>query len=72
MTLDLKWFLPFVAPFALLLTSKVLWWLAGAHFEDPNALAETSMVVGFLTGVAVVVFMSDEGIKWSVKIGGKK
>ena len=72
MTIDLKWFLPFILPFALLVTAKALWWVAGAEIKNPSSLAGTCLVLGLAAGGFIASVMDAEGAKWNVKIGRKK
>jgi ABC-type uncharacterized transport system permease subunit len=66
--IDLKWFLPFVLPFAFLSTVKALWWVAGAEIVDPSLLAGICLVLGLTVGWLAAGIMTIEGIKWNVKI----
>lgn len=70
MTIDLKWALPFVLPFAILLTSRLLFFVAGAEW-DGAAGAALSGVVGAFAGLQFAADMQERGARWNITIGGR-
>lgn len=69
MTIDLKWLLPVVAPFAILGLARAVWFAAGAEWSDPTIAAAMSLIAGLLCGGAVVASLSDRNIRWPLRIG---
>lgn len=67
MKIDIKWALPFIMPFALLLVIKLLWWVAGADLNHGVA-ALVSMVFGVLSGLIIAIVMSIEGINLNIRV----
>lgn len=72
MKIDLKWGLPFVMPFVLLMMVRLVWVAAGAEWSDPEGAAFCTIVSGFVVGVCAAGFMHDEGVHWTVRIGPRK
>ncbi len=72
MTIDLKWGLPFVLPFVILLLVRALFIVAGAEWSDPLAAAMLSTLIGVLVGFMIFDTMRDDGVEWNVTIGGKR
>lgn len=76
MTIDLKWFLPFVVPVALLALFRVMWLLAGAEWDEnvaENAAVATT-VVGIFVGTVLLGGLSLEApdaLKFRIGDAGK-
>lgn len=64
MTIDLKWFLPFVIPFMLLLPSRLLWFVAGAEWNTPEKVAAVCLVLGSIIGLLAVFIMEHDKVYW--------
>lgn len=64
MTIDLKWFLPFVLPLAFLATMRAIVWIAGLAWEGEIVPASIMLsgMIGFLIGGMAVIFLALEGL----------
>jgi len=71
MTIDLKWGLPLVMPFVMLLTIRLLALVAGMEWTDNAAAGAVvfAFALGLPVGGFVAGMMEDEGVKWNVRIG---
>lgn len=74
MTIDLKWALPFVMPFAVVALIRAVCWFAGVSADDcvPAAVAFLGVLFGSLGGLVIAAFMADDGIEWNIHVGGKR
>lgn len=74
MTIDLKWGLPFVLPFVLLLMARGLFWVAGVRWDLVHAghAAVFCGCFGVLFGAILMEKMHREGAKWNITIGGRE
>ena len=74
MTIDLKWALPFVLPFCIGFTVRLLAFALGAEIsaEGAGILVFMSALMGFLVGVGAIAVLAIEEVKWEVRIGGLK
>jgi hypothetical protein len=72
MTIDLKYLIPIFAPFVMLGLLRVLFFIAGAGWSNPETAATVSAVMGSIIGVMVCGALDINEICWRVKIGDKK
>ena len=70
MKIDLKWFLPFVIPFAFLGWARAFWWMVGANWNADFA-AFICVFAGLWGGGFALGYMHIEGIRWTITIGRK-
>jgi hypothetical protein len=69
MTIDLKWLLPVVAPFALLGLARAVWFAAGAEWSQPAFAAFMSLLFGSICGGVTTAILWAEDIRWPLRIG---
>jgi uncharacterized membrane protein AbrB (regulator of aidB expression) len=74
MTIDLKWALPFVLPFAVLFTIRALFFCAGVAWtlEYAHGVIGVSVLLGFISGGVAAIIMDTEGVYWLLRIGRKR
>ena len=73
MTIDNRAFLPFIMPFILLGTTRLMFWAAGAEWTEPEGAAVGCMLFGVLSGVAILGVLFDTGVSiGSITIGTKE
>ena len=70
MTIDLKWLLPFTAPFVVATFFRALCWFTGATYE-PDIAAAFATVLGLALSVLGLLFIAQTGPVWPVRIGKK-
>ena len=73
MTIDLKWTLPFVTPVALLALFRVMWWIAGAEWNEQSAgmAAWSAALIGSLAaGFLLGYLIQEKPDALKVRIGG--
>ena len=72
MIIDLKYLIPVVMPFAVVLLLRALCALAGVPWtESVSAVAVLfSVLVSVVAGTGIVVCMADAKLHWRVRIGG--
>lgn len=70
MTIDLKWALPFVLPFLLLLMTRLLAVVAGAPWTPEGATVAVvlCMALGVIIGGFIAGCMQDYGVKWQIHL----
>lgn len=74
MKIDLKWAIPFVAPFVLFTWFSLLFVFAGLGWpEGQNAVKTmaTSIMLGSISGTIAAVWMQYENIRWEVRLWGR-
>jgi hypothetical protein len=59
-------------PFALLILARVMWWVAGADWSEPEVAAGMCLIFGFIIGGAATGIMVCENLTIGhTRIGGK-
>jgi hypothetical protein len=71
MTIDLKYLLPFFAPYLIATSIRLFWSFCGVE-PDPDAIVGVSFIFGSGFGAMGLVYMYISEIKWSVRLGRKK
>lgn len=69
--IDLKWFLPFIAPFVTIGIARGVWMFAGLLWVPTQEGIGITLIVSFLIGAFLAAFLAIEGIKWVIYVGGK-
>ena len=59
--IDNRVLIPFVLPFVLLVTVRLLWLVAGAEWSSPGSAAALCAIVGLLFGAGVTCLMLADG-----------
>ena len=72
MTIDLKYLIPVVMPFAMVLILRALCALAGVPWtETISQMAVVfSVLASLVGGIEIVACMADAKLHWRVRIGG--
>ena len=71
MTIDLKWLLPFTAPFIVTLLFRLLVLVTGASYNPDLALV-FSTSVGLMLGFLITMFVIEVGPLYPIRIGKKE
>ena len=73
MTIDLRLFIPIIAPFAAWAFLRLFWWFAGAEWSDPEAGAFFAVVLGFPFGLVVMDRLFERGTEiGKIRFGRKQ
>ena len=70
MTIDLKWLLPFTAPFIVALLLRLLVLVTGASYNPDLALVYSG-VLGLMLGFLLFMFALEIGPLYPIRIGKK-
>ena len=64
MKIDLRILVPFVMPFAIALTARLLWFVAGAHWDSSAIpLSVISLILGVVGGLILSGILFDNEIE---------
>lgn len=63
MTIDNRLLLPFVMPFVMLFTTRLMWWAAGAAWTEPTVAAVFCTFIGAFIGLIAAIFMWEGDIE---------
>jgi len=69
--LNLLWLLPPLMPFLILLLIRLLWFVSGASWSDPELAAILSLITSapLLVPIAIAILVEDKSLTWDDLFG---